>query len=337
ELVYQRGLPPQATYLFKHALIQDTAYHSLLKSTRQQYHKQIAQVLEGRLPEMTETQPELVAHHYAEAGLSAQAVPYWQHAGQMAAERSANVEAISHLTKGLALLKTLPDTLERAQQELTLQVALGTSLIATKGYGAPEIERVYARARNLCQQVRETPQFFPVLWGLWVFYLVRAEFQRAHELGEQLMRLAQSAQDPALLLEAHLALGLTLLWLAELPDAREHLEKGFALYDPQQHRSHAFLYGQDPGVACLCWAAHVPWYFGYPDQALTRSYEALTLARKLSHPYSVAYALVQAAWLHQYRREGQASQELAEAAIALSSEQGFAFLLADGTTHLGWA
>jgi predicted ATPase len=210
-------------------------------------------------------------------------------------------------------------------------------LIAIKGYGAPEIERVYTRARNLCQQVRDTPQFFPVLWGLWVFYLVRAEFQTARELAEQLLRLAQSVQDPALLLEAHLALGGTLLWLGELTRAREHLEQDIALYDFQQHRPYAFLYVEDPGVACLSWAAHVPWYLGYPDQALKRSYEALTLARELSHPYTLAYALVHAAWLHQYRREGQAAQELAEAVIALSSEQGFAFFLAYGTIWRGWA
>jgi len=160
ELLYQRGLPPQATYLFKHALIQDAAYQSLLKSTRQQYHRQIAQVLEEKFSETKENQPELLAHHYTEVGLIAQAMPYWQRAGQRASQRSANVEAISHLTKGLELLKTLPDTPERAQQELTLQIALGAPLIATKGYAAPEVEKVYARARELCRQVGETPQLF---------------------------------------------------------------------------------------------------------------------------------------------------------------------------------
>src|SRR5262249_43045213 len=151
ELLYQRGLPPQATYLFKHALVQDTAYQSLLKSKRQQSHQQIAQVLADRFPETVEAQPELVAHHYTEAGLIAQAIPYWRQAGQRAVHRSANVEAISHLTKGLELLKTLPDTPERTQQELRLQIALGTPLIATKGFAAPEVEHVYTRARELCR------------------------------------------------------------------------------------------------------------------------------------------------------------------------------------------
>ena len=170
ELVYQRGLLPQANYLFKHALIQDTAYQSLLKSTRQQHHRQIAHVLAERFPETVEAQPELVAHHYTEAGLIEQAIPYWQKAGERATQRSAYVEAISHITKGLELLKTLPDTPGCTQQELTLQIALGAPLRATKGMAAPELERGYARARKLCQQTGETPQLFPVLWGLWGFY-----------------------------------------------------------------------------------------------------------------------------------------------------------------------
>ena len=187
ELLYQRGLPPQTRYLFKHALIQETAYHSVLKSKRQQYHTRIAQVLEERFPETQETQPELLAHHYTEAGLVAQAIPYWQSAGQRASRRSAHVEAIGHLTKGLELLKTLPDTPERAQQELMLQIALGASLQATKGFAAPEVEQAYTRARELCQQMGETPQLFPVLWDWAVLYCVRGEYKTARELAEQLL------------------------------------------------------------------------------------------------------------------------------------------------------
>jgi predicted ATPase len=226
ELVYQRGLPPQATYLFKHALIQDAAYQALLKSTRQQSHRQIAQVLAGRFPETVETQPELVAHHYTEAGLIAQAIPYWQRAGERAVARSTNIEAVRHFTKGLELLKTLPDTPERTQQELTLQIALGAPLMATKGFAAPEVERAYARAQELCQQVGETPQLFRVLSGLWFFYLARAELQTAHELAEQLLSLAQSVQDPAFLVEAHRALGMTLWHLGEFASAQKHCEQG---------------------------------------------------------------------------------------------------------------
>src|SRR5262249_30483156 len=175
----------------------DTAYQSLLKSKRQRYHHQIAQVLAGRFPKTAETQPELVAHHYTEAELAEQAIPYWQQAAQRAMERSANVEAIAHVTKGLELLKTLPDSPEHTQQELTLQIALGTPLIATKGYAAPEVEHVYARAHELCRQVGKTPQLPRVMRGLWAFYIQRAKFHDALDLGEQLLGFAQRAQDPA--------------------------------------------------------------------------------------------------------------------------------------------
>ena len=189
ELLYQRGRPPRAKYMFKHALIQDAAYASLLKRTRQQYHQQIAQMLEAEFPETVEAEPELVAHHLTEAGLNEQAVGYWQQAGRRATQRSANVEAINHLTKGLEVLMTLPDTLERARQELDVQVTLGPVLMAVKGQSSPDTERAYARARELCQQVGETPQLFPVLHGLWRFYMVRAEFQTTRELAEQLFTL----------------------------------------------------------------------------------------------------------------------------------------------------
>ncbi len=169
ELVYQRGLPPQSRYIFKHALIQEAAYQSLLRSTRQRYHQRTAQVLEAQFPETVETQPELVAHHYTEAGLAEQAIPYWQRAGQRASERSAYVEAIGHLTKGLEVLQALPDTPERAQQELDLQIALGQAFIATKGQAAPEVGHVFNRARELCQQVGEPPQLFRVLNGAAYF------------------------------------------------------------------------------------------------------------------------------------------------------------------------
>ena len=337
ELVHQRGMPPQAVYTFKHALIQDTAYQSLLRRTRQQYHQRIAQVLAAQFPETAETQPELLAHHYTEAGLLAQAIPYWQRAGERAVERSANVEAVGHFTKGMELLKTLPATPERTQQELELQIALGAPLIATKGWGAPECGKVYAQAHDLCRRVGETAQLFPVLLGLFAFYFLRGEVQEARELGEQLLSLAQRMNDPDLLVEAHLALGCTLMYLGEFIPARELLQQGIALYDPQQHRSHAFLYGQDPGVGCRIFAAWTLWYLGYPGQAMQRSQEALLLAQELSHPYSLVWALNFVARLHQCRREGPVAQERAETAIALCTEQGFGLYLAGGTILRGWA
>ena len=289
--MYQRGMPPQATYTFKHALIQDAAYQSLLRSTRQQYHQRIAQVLAAQFPDTAETQPELLAHHYTEAGLSAQAVHYWQRAGQRAIERSAHVEAMAHLTRGLEVLNTLPDTPERTQQELVLQTTLGPALMATKGFAAPEVGHAYARAQDLCQQVGETPQIFPTLYGLCYFHLIRAEFQRARELAEQLLRMAQHHHDHTFLLLAHHALAGPLFHLGELTLCRTHLEQGMALYDAQQHHALAFRYGIDPGVFFLSYAARPLWLLGFPEQARTSIREALTLARTLAHPFSLAYTL----------------------------------------------
>jgi TOMM system kinase/cyclase fusion protein len=337
ELVYQRGVPPQATYTFKHALIQDAAYQSLLRSTRQQYHQRIAQVLAERFPETIETQPELLAHHYTEAGLSTQAVVYWQRAGKRASERSAYVEAVNHLRKGLAVLQMLPDTPARLQHELALQTTLGPALIATRGFGASEVAQAYTRARELCRQMGETPDVFPVLRGLWVFHEARAELRVARELAEQLLVLAQRLQDPMHLIEAYRALGNTLFWLGEFAPARVYLEQAIALYDVQQHRSLAFLYGTDPAVVCLSYAARALWLLGYPDQARRRSAEALTLAQELSHSPSLAVSLPWAAYLHQSCREVLMVQERAEALMGLAAEQGFQWWLAMGTFFRDWA
>jgi predicted ATPase len=317
--------------------VQDTAYQSLLKSKRQQLHQQIAQTLEQRFTETVETQPELLAHHYSEAGLLTQAIPYWQQAGQRASQHSANVEAISHLTKGLELLKALPDTPERAQQELMLQITRNGPLTVIKGYMSPEVEKALTRARELCRHIGETPQLYPVLYGLSIFHLGRAELQTARELAEQLMHLAQRQQDATLIVQAHYMLGLSLFYLGKLAQAREQVEQGIILYDPQQHRVHTFLYGRDPGTSCRGLAALALWSLGYPDQALKRIYEAITLAQGLSHPFSLAWALEVAARLHQFRQEGQAAQERAETTITLSTEQGFSLLGVWGTITKGWA
>jgi predicted ATPase len=330
ELLYQRGRPPRARYVFKHALIQDAAYASLLKSTRQQVHQRIAQVLEAQFPEMVATQPELLAHHLTEAGHPAQAVGYWHRAGERAVARSANLEAISHLTKGLAVLQTLPETADRIQQELLLQTTLGPALMNTKGFAAPEAERAYARARALCESASEAPQRFSVLRGLWQFYNGRGAYETARELGEQCLQLAQQGHDSSRRLEAHHALWTTHLLMGELPVARTHLEQGLALYDPQQHRALAVLYGHDPGVCCRGGAAVVLWLLGYPDKALREQHAADTLAQELAHPPSLAFMRMLVAIALQLRRETRAAHEQAEALIALATEQGFALFLAIG-------
>ncbi|MSQ47217.1 MAG: adenylate/guanylate cyclase domain-containing protein [Deltaproteobacteria bacterium] len=338
DLLSQRGTPPHSRYFFKHALIQETAYQSLLKSRRQEYHQRIAQVLQTQFSDTADLQPEMVAYHYTEAGLIDQAVPYWRKAGEQELARSANTEAISHLTKGLSLLATLPKTRETAQQELLLQTSLSLALGATKGFAAPEVERSYARAHELCRELGETPQLFPVLWGLWAFYLVRAEIPTAHETSGQLLILAQSANDSTLQLEAHDALGTTLFCHGDFLTARHHFEQSIALYDVRQHRNLAFLYGgEDPGVICLAWAAVTLGTLGYVEEGGRRSDEALTLAQELAYPFSQAEAHCLVAEFHWLHRDADLVQHHAGTALSIAEEQGFPLWAALGNIFHGWA
>jgi class 3 adenylate cyclase/predicted ATPase len=337
EIIYQRGLPPHATYTFKHALIQDAAYASLLNSSRQQYHQRIAQILEAQFPDTVATQPELLAYHYSEAALPAQALPYWHQAGQQAVERSAYAEASSYLTAALDLLPTLPESRERSQQELIVQMTLAAVLVATKGHEAPEVEWRYTRARELCEQVGEPLQLFRVLWGLWAVYAQRGESQ-TRALGEQLLSLAQRLHAPDLLLEAHHALWATAFFGGEPAAARPHWEQGLRLYEPQRHRAHAALYsGHDPGVCCRQVAGPSLWLLGYPDQAVASSQAALALAQQLAHPLSLTFALYWAAVLHHLRREAPLTQARTEAAMTIATEQEFPLLLAQARPLQGWS
>ena len=323
ELLQKRDHIPQARYQFRHALIQEAAYQSLLKGKRQQYHKQIAGVLEEQFLEIAEAQPELLAHHLTEANLREKAISYWQKAGQRAVDRSAYLESITHLTNGLELLQTLPGPPERIQQELQLRATLGLALIATKGFGAPEVKIAYDRARELCSQQGETPQLFPILRGLAAFYSARAEHQTTYELAEQCLSLAKRQQDPVLLIGAHFELGATLFYKGDFSQSLDHFEQGLSLYNPKEHRSHLFAYGYDLGVACLSRMASVLWFLGYPDRAQKKSQEALLLAQKQAHPFSQAYALSFAAECYRLRREADKTEEKTADSITLSQEHGF--------------
>jgi predicted ATPase len=338
EFLYQQGLPPQAMYVFKHALIQEAAYQSLLRSTRQQYHLRIAQVVEARFPEICAMQPELLAHHYTEADVLAQAIPYWQRASQRAIERSANVEAIAHVQRGLELLSTLPDTPQRTQRELDFLSTLGPALLSTRGYAAPEVLQAYTRARELCQQVGETPEHFLVLYNLCIVYLARSEHQTAIELGEQCLQLAQRVQDETLLLMAHYMLGLSWFCRGSPALACTHLEHTMALYDPEQHHILAYRYGGvDPGLACLGYYAWNLWMRGYPAQARAQSARAVSLAQQLAHPYTLARILYLDTLLCQLRRDAQAVHDQADAAINVATTQGFALVQTLGSIMRGWA
>lgn len=337
ELLYQRGVFPRATYIFKHALIQETAYQSMLKNTRQRYHQQIADMFVNRFPELATSQPEIIAHHYTEAGMGNVATSYWQQAGRRAVDRFANEEAIAHLSRALQILETLTETAERTENELGLLLAIGPSLIAVKGYAAQEVEQTYSRARTLSQQIGEETQLFQVLWGLWGYYVVRANHKEAREVGKELLELAHGGQDTIYLMEAHLTLGGALFCLAEFVTASEYLEHGAELYEPDKHRSYISLFAADLGVFCPAWAAHPLWHIGYPDKALTKSRDAVKLAEKLAHPYSIALALDYAAITHQFCREAKEAYRRAEAAITICKEHHFAYYLGWAMIIKGWA
>jgi DNA-binding winged helix-turn-helix (wHTH) protein/predicted ATPase len=337
ELLFQRGLLPQVHYRFKHALIQDAAYASLLRCRRQAMHAQVARVLETQFPQIAVTEPEVVAHHYTQAGLHEQAILYWWQAGQRAGQRSAHVEAIQHLRQGLTLLKELPETTERLHQELDLQVALGQALIATKGNASLEAECAYTRAQELCQQVGDAPQLFTALRGLILYYQARGLLQTAHQLAEQMLRLAQSLHDPTLVMFAHYNLGVGIFYRGELAAAHTHHAQALAIYTPKVHRALATRYGIDLGVGSHNFLALELWSLGYPDQAMRHSQATRTLAQQVSHPYSLGTALLNAARVYQACREAKATHEQTAALMRLATDQGFAYHLARGMVLHGWA
>jgi predicted ATPase len=337
ELVYQRGLLPQATYTFKHALVVDAAYHSLLKSTRQQYHQRIAQVLEVKLPESAETRPELIAYHCTEAGLIEQAIDYWHKAGQRASERSAHVEAIAHFRQGLELLQTSLVIPQRLQQELDIHIALGKELIGMKGYAALEVQQVYTHALTLCQMVEKPLQTYQVLRGLASSYLIRGELQTTLALRQQLLQIAQQQRDSAMLLDAHEGLGFVHHYLGELVLARVHYDQSMMLCDSQDGHFRHSLSAQHYIVTCQSHAAQNLWYLGYPDQALHTQRVALVLAKELVHPLTLAHTLCYAAFRHQRRREVVQVREYAEDMISLASEHGMALWEDYGIFLHGWA
>jgi predicted ATPase len=327
ELIFQRGEAAEATYFFKHALVQEAAYASLVRSRRRQLHAQIADALEKAFSDIAESSPEVLAHHFSEAGLIEQAIPYYERAGRLAIQRSAILEAAGHLTKGLDAIKALPDAPARAAQELGMQLLLGPALMSIKGIAAIETVHVYERARALCKQIGQNPPL-SVLWGLWYFNNGRAEHRTAQELGEQLLAEAGNNNDATLRLIAHRALGNTMYHVGDLIASRSHLEQGMSLYIPNKHRPLAFQYGQDIAVTCRAWSALGLWLLGYPDQARDRIKEGVALARDMAHLPSLAYALGWAAMLNRFCRDEEATQRYSSEGITLSTENGFGLYLA---------
>jgi predicted ATPase len=315
------------------------AYNSLLLKRRREIHAKIGEAIEQIYAERLEEFYEMLAYHFVQGEVWDKAVTYLRQAGGRAMKKSAYVEAIAHLKQGLELLPKLPETVERGELELTLQFDLAASLCVSKGWIAPELEQAYTRALELCREVGETPKLIPVLQGLRRLYALRGEpgdGQRARKFGEQLLTLAQGQNDPGLLQEAHWAFGQTLFFLGELNSARTHLEQSSAFYTPQSLSSQASRDAAGTQIACLVFTGGALWALGYPDQAFEASNEALSLAHKLSHPFTLAFAFWGMAQLNQYMRKVQATLEQAETTIALSNEQGFPVWVEYGTPLLAW-
>jgi len=334
ELIFQRGTPPEATYSFKHALIQDAAYQSLLRSRRQQLHARIATALEERFPEIARTEPELVAHHFTVAGDGARAVRYWHRAGLLATARSATTEAIAHLRAGLALLRSMP---EATGLEADLQLALGGALAAARGHGVPETGEAFARAVELARASGRTEVLYPALDGQVTCHFSRAELGPALELAEAFLAAAREHAESAPAIVAHADIGIIHLSRGALDLAESHFERAIALFDPARHGHLRLTYSYDFRVIAegyLAWTCHA---LGFPDQARRRSEGSIAIAREVAHPLSLGFALARASAVHQLRRDVAAVEASTEAMQALATEQGLGTYIAMAAFYRGWA
>jgi class 3 adenylate cyclase/predicted ATPase len=336
ELVFQRGMPPDAVYTFKHALVQDAAHGSLLRGSRQKLHAQIADALETHFPELMDSEPELFAQHYAEAGLVEKSVGYWGRAGRRSAARSAMAEAAAQLQKGLNQLALLPDTVERQQQELEFWSALGAALRFVKGQATPEMGHAFARARELWERLGSPSEFLHTPYGQSFYHIYRGEFDLAQRLDEDLLRVSGQRNDAAGLVLGHASSGRTLMYAGRFASARQHLEKVFALYDPISHGSLGHQTGSHPrlgargqlGIALFC--------LGFPDQAVAQVDAGIAEALTLAHPPSLAASLAQGCRLLSLGGDNVALDERAGQLIAVATEQGFPLYRALGTIYRGW-
>ena len=336
-LIYRRSSTAGPRFAFKHALIQDAAYDSLLKTDRQSLHRRIAEHLERQQSESDVIAFEVLAHHYTEARLPSKAVQYWHKAGKRSLAQSANVEAIATLTRGLVVVQQIEDPAERSRADLTLAILMGNALMAVKGYGSPEVGEVFDRARALCETQGGATGQFPVLRGLWVFYLTRGQLGIAEDLTAQMLNVATASGLTAERLEAHRSAGMTQYFLGNFGNAVTHLETSFGLYDEIQHRDHALLYGTDPGVACHCYVASSLWVLGSPEQAIERLRLGVELAERHGHAFSKAFAYFFASLVHLCRRDAGNALDHANVGIALCRKGGFALWLGIALVVRGWA
>ena len=340
ELVFRRGTPPDASYTFKHALVQDAAYESLLRSRRQALHRQIAEALAERFPEQAAAEPNLLAHHYAKAGLADQAASLWHRAAEQAFARSANQETIGYLTRGLAQLALLPETPARATRELPMQRLLGTACLTVKGYGAPEVIRAFARAaelRDLAHGAGDDGDLFTVLFGTWLFWLTRAEHAKGEGAAADLLAQAERVGDPGGRIAGHIATAISHAHLGNPSLARSHYERSVALYEAREHPDLVYRYGLELGVATYAYQAWCLATLGYQDQALRIAEQSLMVLERKRHPYTYARCLNWNTVLHRIRGEWPTVRDLAERAIGLAREQNYAMVVATGRIMNGAA
>ena len=338
ELIFARGEPPDSTYTFKHALVQEAAYASLLHSKRQRLHGQIADALSEHFPEIIESHPELMAHHLAEAGLTERATKYLQKAGERAIQRSANVEAIGHLKRALELFQSLADHPERSRKSLELVVLLGQAMIAGRGYAAAETKEVLLRAKALIDDSTDPAQKFSILYGIWACHYVGGEVVRQRDAALEFVREAERHGDTAALCLSHRTLGTTYVTMGEFVAGRQHLQRAWALYNPEEHARFRYQYGQDIGTTALCYLCWALWHLGYVDQASKVAADAVRQADGVAHPHTQVYTICHArGMLDIFRRRPEETPSYAGRVVSLCDEHGFPFWAAGGRILSGWA
>jgi predicted ATPase len=338
ELVFQRGAPPESVYTFKHALVQDAAYSTLLRSDRQQLHARIAEAVERRFPERVAREPERLAHHFTEARQIERAVGYWLKAGERAAERSANLEAIRHLSRGLDALKTLPDNAKRDRQELAFQIAIGTPLIAVHGYSAPQTGIAYSRARALCERLGEVESLVATLSGEFVYYFVRGDFPMMRRLTDEARQVCERLPSPVLRLASHRLAGITAMHFGSFAEARSEFEAILRLYEASHHRSQPVHYVHDPNVSALTYLAPVLWILGFPEQARRASIAAFQCATELDQANLTAHVHNFAgAGLDELLGDVAGVQAHAEAILELADRHSLGYWRVNSPILRGWA
>ncbi len=338
ELVRRKGSPPEANYTFKHALVQDAAYDSLLKRDRQDLHTKIAETLLQHFPTIAETEPELLAHHYTKAGLVEPAITNWLRAGQQGAQRAANLEAIQYLQRALDLLLSLPDDRARDTTELKVLMHLGPALMVVKGWAAPEVGTVYERANELAGRLEKSADLVPPLVGIWLYQNARGRYDLADLLTQELFHVAKATSDRDMLLQAHHAAWPIPMFRGKFESSNAHIEKGLALYDYDRHKHHALVYmGHDPAVCAHACGAQAVWALGLTDHAQRHAMHALELARRLGHAPTLAFALWYVSGAHAARGDAAAVLSAAEELLGLSQEQKLVQTEASAQFLGGWA